>query len=68
MDEESELDADDIDSLCLLEEVEEPSQRRRLLRGLTIIELNEAQIISFLRVIGKKVEFLFVSSFLNRHR
>uniref|UniRef100_A0A0M3ILA0 Nexin_C domain-containing protein n=1 Tax=Ascaris lumbricoides TaxID=6252 RepID=A0A0M3ILA0_ASCLU len=55
MDEESELDADDIDSLCLLEEVEEPSQRRRLLRGLTIIELNEAQIISFLRVIGKKL-------------
>uniref|UniRef100_A0A914ZEL3 Uncharacterized protein n=1 Tax=Parascaris univalens TaxID=6257 RepID=A0A914ZEL3_PARUN len=55
MDEESELDGDDIDSLCLLEEVEEPSQRRRLLRGLTIIELNEAQIISFLRVIGKKL-------------
>ncbi|KHN88003.1 hypothetical protein Tcan_06810 [Toxocara canis] len=61
MDEEPDLDEEDIDSVCLLEEVEEPSQRRRLLRGLTIIEFNESQIVDFLRIAGKKVTLVLNS-------
>ncbi|VDK71575.1 unnamed protein product [Anisakis simplex] len=57
MDDEPELDEDDIDALCVIEQVEEGSQQRYLLRGLSLIELNQSQIIDFVRIIGKKVPF-----------
>ncbi|MFH4977859.1 hypothetical protein AB6A40_004568 [Gnathostoma spinigerum] len=46
---------DDFDSLCLFEEVESESERCRLMQGLAVAELTQAQMTDFFRAIGTKI-------------